>query len=125
MASHVEEIARAHGIVGVEEDLTEAGQVRAARDLGQNGRPPFYLRLAADAGGETEAEQPLADEGGADAQEAAMVEEGETRARARPARSRVDLARSPHECVARDGGGVGKLVDEDIVHARLARPRNL
>jgi len=54
-----------------------------------------------------------------------MVEEGEARAGPRPARRGVDLARPPHECVARDGGGVRKLVDEDVVHAGLAYPRDL
>src|SRR5262245_42855453 len=103
MASHVEEVARAHGIVGVEENLAEAGEVRAARDFGQDGGVALDERLTADACGEAEAEQALADEGGADAQETAMVKEGEARTRPRPARRGVDLARPPHERVAGDG----------------------
>src|SRR5215467_14740286 len=125
MASHVEEVARAHGVVGVEEDLTEAGEICAAGDLGQDGRAPLHLRLAADAGDEAQPEQPLAGEGGADAHEAAMMEEGEAGAGARSARSRVDLPRPPHERVARDAGGVRELVDEDVVHGGLARARYL
>src|SRR5262249_26572692 len=75
MASHVEEIARTHGVVGVEKDLAEAGEICAAGDLGQDGRPPLHLRLAADAGGEAQAEKALADEGGAHPQAAAMMVE--------------------------------------------------
>src|SRR5215470_6460774 len=125
MASHVEEVTRAHGVIGVEKDLAEAGEICATGDLGQDGRPPLYLRLAADAGGEAQSEQPLAGEGGADAHEAAMMEEGKACAGARSARSGVDLARPPYERVARDAGGVRELVDEDIVHGGLARSRYL
>src|SRR5215470_3096475 len=125
MASHVQEVARAHGVVGVEEDLAEAGEICAAGNLGQDGRSPLHLRLAADAGGEAQSEQPLAGEGGADAHEPAMMEEGEAGAGARSAWSSVDLTRSPHERVARDAGGVRELVDEDVVHAGLARSRYL
>src|SRR5262249_57997165 len=125
MASHVEEVTRAHGVVGVEKELTEAGEICAAGDLGQDSRPPLHLRLATDAGGEAQPEQPLAGEGGADAHEAAMMEEGKACAGARSARSGVDLARPPYERVARDAHGVRELVDEDVVHGGLARARYL
>src|SRR5262249_50927554 len=125
-SSYVQKEAGPHRVVGIEHDLAEAGQVRSPGDLGQDGRPPALChRLAADPGCEAQPEQALADERGADAHEAPMVEEGQACARARPARGGIDLARAPDERVGRDAVGVWELVNEHVVHARLAEARYL
>ena len=49
-----------------------------------------------------------------------MMEEGQARARARPTGGGVDLARTPDEGIARHAAGIRQLVDEHVVHARLA-----
>jgi hypothetical protein len=49
-----------------------------------------------------------------------MMKERHARARARAAGGGVDLARSPHQGVRGHAVGAGKLVDEDVVHARLS-----
>src|SRR4029450_11062890 len=121
-----EQVHGAHRVVGTEQELAEAREVRGAGDLGQDRRPPvFQHRLATDPGGEAEAEQPFADERGADAHETPMMEEGEACARARPTRGGVDLARTPDEGVARHPAGIRQLVDEHVVHARLPEIRCL
>src|SRR5262245_60089639 len=58
--SRLEEVAAAHGVVGVEPELARAREVGGARDLGQDGPPSLDLGEAGDAAREVEAEQPLA-----------------------------------------------------------------
>src|SRR5262249_20666212 len=73
--SRVEEESGSHGIVRIEQELARAGEVGGAGDLRKNGRPAFEARLAGDASGEVQAEQPAAHDRGTDGHEPAMVEQ--------------------------------------------------
>src|SRR2546422_1812871 len=99
--SHPEEVACAHRILGIEHELAHAGEVGGAGDLRKDRASPLDLGLAGDPAPEVESEQPSADERRPDPHETPMMEERHPRARARPARSRVDLTRAPHEGVGR------------------------
>src|SRR5437899_1721635 len=97
--SRPEEVACAHRILGIEHELAHAGEVGGAGDLRKDRASPLDLGLAGDPAPEVESEQPSADERRPDPHETPMMEERHPRARARPARSRVDLTRAPHEGV--------------------------
>src|SRR5262245_65281570 len=97
----LEEVAGGQGIVGIEQDLAQTGQVRGAGDLGQDGGTPVDFRLPRDPTGEAQAEQSLAYQRGPDAHQPPMVKEREPRAGAGSARGGVDLARPPDEGVSR------------------------
>src|SRR5712664_1855501 len=120
--SRLEQVAGPHGIVRIEQELAHAGEVGGAGDLGQDRAAPFHLGLAGDPAREVEPEEPAAHERGADPHEPAVMEERHARARARSARRGVHLARTPHERVGGHAVAVRQLVDEDVVHARLAEP---
>src|SRR2546425_599397 len=97
--SRPEEVACAHRILGIEHELAHASEVGGAGDLRKDRASPLDLGLAGDPAPEVESEQPSADERRPDPHETPMMEERHPRARARPARSRVDLTRAPHEGV--------------------------
>src|SRR5262245_9380817 len=124
MGLRLEEESGAHGIVGVEEELAEAGQVRGAGNLRKDRAAALEHGFAGDAAGEVEAQQPPARDARARAHEPAVVEERHARAGSRAAGCRVDLARPPHERVRRDTRAVGQFVHEDVVDARLAEARH-
>src|SRR5881397_3622639 len=122
--SRLQEVARAHRILGIEQELTEAGEVRGAGDLREDRPMGLDRGLAGDPASEIEAEQPPADERRPDSHEAPVMEERHPCARPRPARRRVDLTRTPHEGVGGHAGGVRQLVDEHVIDRRLAKARH-
>src|SRR5262245_18788189 len=75
MGSRLEEESGSHRIVGIEEELAEAGQVRGAGDLRQDRAAALDRGLARDAAGEVEAQQAPARDARARAHEPAVVEE--------------------------------------------------
>src|SRR5215813_1244073 len=125
MASRVEQVAAAQRIGRIEVELAEAREICGPGYLGQDGGPAVHLREAGDARRELESEEAFADVRGANAHEPSMVEEGQPGARARSAGRGVNLAGAPHERVARDAVSIRQLVDEHVLHARLAGSRDL
>src|SRR5438093_2181156 len=75
IASRVEQVARAHGIGRIEQELAEPGEVRRPGDLRQDRGLAVERGLARDASGEVEPEEPAAHERRADAHEPAAVEQ--------------------------------------------------
>src|SRR2546425_10414747 len=123
--SRPEEVACAHRILGIEHELAHASEVGGAGDLRKDPASPLDLGLAGDPAPEVESEQPSADERRPDPHETPMMEERHPRARARPARSRVDLTRAPHEGVGGHARRVRQPADEHVVHAGLPEPRHV
>src|SRR5262245_52626338 len=121
MGSRLEEEAGPQRIAGIEEELTEAREIRRAADLRQDRAAPLDHGLARDAAREVEAQDAPAGDARAHAHEALVMEERHARAGARPAGRGVDLARAPHERVRRHARAVRQFVDEDVVDARLAK----
>src|SRR5262249_39340729 len=115
IGSRLEEESGPHRIVGVEEELAEAGQVRGAGDLWQDRAAAVDHGFAGDAAREVETQEAAARDARARAHEPAMVEERHARAGSRAAGRRVDLARPPHERVRRDTRAVGQFVHENVV----------
>src|SRR5438105_12350968 len=79
--SRLEKVTRAHRILGIEQKLTEAGEVGGARDLREDRPMPLDLGLAGDPAREVEPQQPPADERRPDSHEAPVMEERHPRAR--------------------------------------------
>src|SRR5262244_3436899 len=75
IGSRLEEESGPHRIVGIEEELAEAGQVRGARDLRQDGAAALDEGLAGDAAREFGPQQTPARDDRARAHESAVVEE--------------------------------------------------
>src|SRR5207245_7862722 len=84
--SRLEQVAGPHRVVGIEEELAEAGEIGGAGDLRKDRAPALDQGLAGDAAGEVEPEQPAARDRRAHAHQTTVVEEGHARAGARPAR---------------------------------------
>src|SRR5205823_2990487 len=82
-------------VVGVEEELTESGEVRGARDLWKDRAAALDHGLAGDAAREIETQEAPARDRGAHLHETAMIEERHARAGSASAGRRVDLARAP------------------------------
>src|SRR5437899_488667 len=123
--SPLEEVAVPHRVVRIEEELAEAGEIGGAGDLRKDCRLALDVGLAGDSAREVEPQQPATRDRRADAHQAAVMEERHARARARAAGGGVDLARAPHQRVRRHAGDVRELVNEDVVHARLAETGNV
>src|SRR6266571_7997214 len=99
--SRLEQVTGPHRVVGIEEELAEAGEIGGAGDLREDRAPALDQGLAGDSAREVEPQEPAARDRRAHAHQATVMEERHARARPRPAGRGVDLPRAPHEGVRR------------------------
>src|SRR5256712_12092724 len=123
--SCLEQVAGPHRVVGIEEELAEAGEVGGAGDLRKDRAPALDFGLPGDSAREVDPRHPAPRARRPNAHQPRWREERHARAGARAAGGGVDLARAPDQRVRRHAGDVRELVNEDVVHARLAETGNV